>query len=122
MGRGKGSGYGKQGGRGMKGQRRKGGVRLGFEGGQTPLYRRVPKGYSLKKSRFPGELKPLNLDRLQVWLDTGRLDASAPITMKHLYDSGIVGNIDNGVKLLGRVSARGAAWLAIELFWVRVCE
>ena len=104
MGRGKGSGYGKQSGRGMKGQRRLGGVRLGFEGGQTPLYRRVPKQYELKKTRFPGDLLPLNLGRLQLWIDTGRLNPSEVITLKQLHDSGIVGKIKTGVKLLGAVS------------------
>jgi ribosomal protein L15 len=105
VGRGKGSGYGKNSGRGQKGQRRKGGVRLGFEGGQTPVYRRVPKMYFLRKSRFPSALQPLNLGKLQLWLDMGRLDASKTITMKHILDSGIVGKFSTGVKVLARVRA-----------------
>lgn len=109
VGRGKGSGYGKMSGRGMKGQRRLGGVRLGFEGGQTPMHRRVPKRYVLKKSRFPqGKLLPLNLDKLQLWIDMGRLNPAEVITMKHLNDCGVTGKIKYGVKLLARVRHRHA--------------
>jgi large subunit ribosomal protein L15 len=104
VGRGKGSGYGKMSGRGMKGQRRLGGLRVGFEGGQTPLHRRIPKRYVLKKTRFPTvPVQPLNLNRLQLWIDMGRLNPEQTITMKHLYDSGIVGKFQSGVKLLGGV-------------------
>jgi ribosomal protein L15 len=103
VGRGMGSGVGKTSGRGHKGQRRGGGIRLGFEGGQTPLYRRFPKRHVLVKRRFPDKLQPLNVGRLQLWIDNGRLDASKPITLKELHDSRIIGKISSGVKLLANV-------------------
>lgn len=103
-GRGPGSGLGKTAGRGHKGQkaRNNGGIRIGFEGGQTPLYRRLPKrGF---KNKFAAPLDPLNVGRLQQYIEDGRIDASKTITMKQLYDSGIVGKIKHGVKLLGNGS------------------
>ncbi len=110
VGRGPGSGVGKTSGRGHKGQRRGGGIRLGFEGGQTPIYRRFPKRYELQKRRFPDELQPLNLGKLQLWVDIGRLDASKPVTLKEISDSGVVGKVQGGVKLLGGVRT-SACWL-----------
>ena len=75
-GRGPGSGLGKTAGRGHKGQkaRNNGGIRIGFEGGQTPLYRRLPKrGF---KNKFAAPLEPLNVGRLQQYIEDGRIDAS----------------------------------------------
>ena len=76
---------------------------MGFEGGQTPIYKRFPKRHVLQKRRFPGELQPLNLGKLQEWIDMGRLDASKPITIKEIADCGVIGKVEGGVKLLGTV-------------------
>ena len=101
VGRGPGSGRGKTAGRGHKGQksRNNGGIRLGFEGGQTPLYRLLPKrGF---KNKFARPMEPVNLSKLQDWIAQGRIDPRETITMKHLFDSGLVTRIRHGVKLLG---------------------
>ena len=101
VGRGPGSGRGKTAGRGHKGQksRNNGGIRLGFEGGQTPLYRLLPKrGF---KNKFARPMEPLNLNKLQDWIAEGRIDHRRTITMKEMYDSGLVTRIRHGVKLLG---------------------
>lgn len=101
-GRGEGSGMGKTAGRGMKGNtaRSGGAVSLGFEGGQTPLWRRTPKiGYMNKMFQMP--LEVLNVGKLQLWIDQGRIDAGQKITMKTLLDSGIISDCEYGVKLLG---------------------
>ena len=76
-GRGEGSGMGKTAGRGMKGttSRQGGSVPLGFEGGQTPLWRRTPKVGPMPKM-FARPLETLNLDKLQLWVDQGRIDAT----------------------------------------------
>jgi hypothetical protein len=75
-GRGVGSGHGlaRSAGLGTRGQRSHGGgLAITFEGGQSPLWRRTPK-FGVMPKRFRRELEPLNLDRLQLWIDTGRLD------------------------------------------------
>ncbi|XP_073257454.1 large ribosomal subunit protein uL15-like [Porites lutea] len=100
-GRGPGSGRGKTSGRGHKGQgQRNTKPRLGFEGGNTPFYLAVPKhGFKNTKQKF---FSPLNLNRLQFFIDSGRLNPKEPITMYHLWRSGAVGGrIKDGVKLLG---------------------
>ncbi|EMR09857.1 ribosomal protein L15 [Pneumocystis murina B123] len=101
VGRGPSSGKGKTCGRGHKGQKARSGnnrVKPGFEGGQTPLTRLYPKrGFVNVNSK---EFSPLNLQRLQIWINNGRIDAKKPITMKHLYDSNIIHGIKSGVKLL----------------------
>lgn len=103
VGRGIGSSKGKTAGRGHKGQKARsgGGPKPGFEGGQTPLRRRVPKrGFY---NPFTRTYHPLNLDRLQQWIDDSRLDPNQTITMKDLRDSGAVRrHLGDGVKLLGR--------------------
>ncbi|KAI9138192.1 ribosomal protein L18e/L15P, partial [Paraphysoderma sedebokerense] len=102
LGRGEGSGRGGTSGRGHKGQKARTGTgkpRVGFEGGQTPLARRIPKkGF---KNVHGKDYATLNLDRLQWWIDSGRIDPSKPITMKELLDSRAVHNVKDGVKLLG---------------------
>lgn len=93
---------GKTSGRGMKGNtaRSGGAVALGFEGGQTPLWRRTPKiGYMHRMFLRPLEI--VNLDKLQLWIDQGRVDASQRITMRTLLEAGLVSGIEYGVKLLG---------------------
>ncbi len=106
-GRGVGSGHGlaRSAGEGSKGQKSHegGGIPYGFEGGQSPLWRRTPK-YGAMHKMFRKELEPLNLEKLQLWIDTGRIDTSKKITMKTLLDVGILSKIENGVKLLAKVS------------------
>jgi large subunit ribosomal protein L15 len=100
LGRGIGSGLGKTSGRGGKGQTARTGVSLnGFEGGQTPIYRRLPKrGFN---NIFARDLQELNLDRLQQAIDDGRLDAAKPITAQTLVEAGVIRRALDGVRLLG---------------------
>jgi large subunit ribosomal protein L15 len=101
IGRGIGSGKGKQGGRGGKGQTARSGVALGgFEGGQMPLYRRLPKrGFSNFFRRAP---VAVNLGRIQIAIDKGRLDPSQPVTVEALTKAGIVRRAPDGVSLLAK--------------------
>ena len=101
VGRGEGSGKGKTAGRGQKGQKSRSGVSLvGFEGGQMPLYRRVPKrGF---KNLFRRNYEIVNLDRLQKAIDDKKLDASATITAEIMVAAGLVNNNRDGVRLLGK--------------------
>lgn len=101
-GRGEGSGLGRTAGRGIKGTKSRtgGSVALGFEGGQSPLWRRTPKlPYYPHVLRHP--MEPLSLEKLQLWIDTNRLDASKPITMRDLVECGLVHKVEHGIKLLG---------------------
>lgn len=99
-GRGIGSGLGKTAGRGMKGQKSRSGVSLlGFEGGQMPLYRRLPKrGFHQPNRRKYQELTIL---RLQAAIDKGKIDLSNEITEEILKESGVVRRIRDGVRLIG---------------------
>ncbi len=100
IGRGIGSGMGKMGGRGGKGQTARSGVRIGgFEGGQMPLHRRLPKrGFrSMDRRRF----NEIGIDRLQHFIDVGRLDASKPIDAAALAAAGVVRRELDGVRILG---------------------
>lgn len=97
VGRGRGSGCGKTSGRGQKGQRARNSVRLGFEGGQTPLQKRLPKVNHF--DYFAKEFERLSVGRVQRWVDTGRLDAGARITMRELVRSGCVTRVKEGVVL-----------------------
>lgn len=110
-GRGEGSGLGRLAGRGSKGQKSRtgGSVRLGFEGGQSPLWRRTPK-FGYMPAMLANPMEPLNLQKLQLWIDQGRLDASRPITVRELVASGVVSKgIKHGVKLLGKGASKFAA-------------
>jgi len=100
VGRGIGSGKGKTGGRGVKGQKARAGVAIkGFEGGQMPLHRRLPKrGFNKPNAR---ELNEVNLGRIQEALEAGKLDKSAPITVEALVAAGICSKPRDGVKILG---------------------
>ena len=96
VGRGPGSGTGKTAGRGENGQnsRSGGGVRIGFEGGQTPLFRRLPKrGFS--NARFKKVYAVINLD------DLNKFDNGAEVTPEILKDMGLVKNTLDGLKVLG---------------------
>ena len=100
VGRGEGSGKGKTAGRGQKGQKSRSGVSLvGFEGGQMPLYRRVPKrGF---RNLFRKNYEIVNLNRLQRAIDDKKLDVSATITAEIMAAAGLVNNNRDGVRLLG---------------------
>lgn len=101
VGRGIGSGKGKTCGRGVKGQKARTGVALkGFEGGQMPLHRRLPKrGF---KNIFAKDYAVINLGRLQAAITAGQIDARAEITSAVLIASGIVKPARDGVRLLGK--------------------
>lgn len=98
--RGIGSGSGKTGGRGQKGQKSRSGVAVnGFEGGQMPIYRRLPKrGF---KNPFAKEFAVVNLDTIQKAVDAGKLNA-ADINIDALVNAGIIGKQLDGVRLLVR--------------------
>jgi large subunit ribosomal protein L15 len=101
IGRGIGSGKGKTGGRGGKGQTARSGVRIkGFEGGQMPLHRRLPKrGFN---NIFALDLVEINLDRVQQAIDAGKLDISGVVNGEALVKSGALRRERDGVRLLGR--------------------
>ena len=98
--RGIGSGSGKTAGRGQKGQKSRSGVAVnGFEGGQMPIYRRLPKrGF---KNHFAKVFAVVNLDTLQKAIDAGKLKAEE-ITVDSLLSAGIISKKLDGVRLLGR--------------------
>jgi len=100
-GRGIGSGLGKTSGHGHKGQKSRSGVSLkGFEGGQMPLHRRVPKrGFT---NIFRRDFAELNLGRLQTAIDAGKLDAGQPIDAAALRAAGVVNRGRDGVRLLAK--------------------
>ena len=100
VGRGIGSGKGKTAGRGVKGQKARTGVSIkGFEGGQMPLHRRLPKrGFN---NIHAHDLNEVNLGRVQQAVDAGRLDANATVTVEALVKAGIISRARDGVKLLG---------------------
>jgi len=118
VGRGVGSGRGKTSGRGHKGQKARagGGVKLGFEGGQTKLYKRLPKrGFTNK--RFATPMVPLNVGKIQDFIDMGRFphvaadtaaDAMPILTLKDLVDAGITNHttVKHGIKLLSHGTER----------------
>lgn len=101
VGRGIGSGKGKTCGRGVKGQKARTGVSIkGFEGGQMPLSRRLPKrGF---KNIFAKDYAEINLGRLQQAIESGRVDAKKPITCKSLMEAGVVSKARDGVRLIGK--------------------
>jgi large subunit ribosomal protein L15 len=100
VGRGIGSGKGKTAGRGVKGQKARSGVAIhGFEGGQMPLHRRLPKrGFT---NIFRLDLVEVNLGRIQEAIDAGRLDAGKPIDGAALVAAGVIRRAKDGVRLLG---------------------
>lgn len=112
LGRGPGSGLGKTSGRGVKGQKARSGVAIkGFEGGQMPLHRRLPKrGFS---NIFAKKYNELNLGRIQEAVDSGRLDGKKPITVGALKEAGLIRRAKDGVRLLGQGEIKGK--LAFEV-------
>lgn len=101
VGRGIGSGKGKQSGRGGKGQTARSGVRIkGFEGGQMPLHRRLPKrGFN---NIFRVEFAEINLDRLQEAVDAKKIDTGSVVTIEALVKAGVLRRAKAGLRLLGR--------------------
>ena len=113
VGRGIGSGKGKTSGRGGKGQTARTGVALnGFEGGQTPLHRRLPKR-GFDNSMFRPDFSVVNLGRLQQALDTGKLKAEGTLDGAALVASGVLRRQRDGVRLLAKGELRAA--LTIEV-------
>ena len=112
LGRGVGSGLGKTSGKGVKGQKARSGVAIkGFEGGQMPLHRRLPKrGFN---NIFAKKYNELNLGRIQAAVDAGRLDGKKPITVEALQQAGLIRRAKDGVRLLGNGELK--AKLAIEV-------
>ena len=101
VGRGIGSGKGKTAGRGGKGQTARSGVRIkGFEGGQMPLHRRLPKrGFN---NIFRVEFAEINLDRIQQAVDSKLIDVKETVNAESLVKSGVVRRAKGGIRLLGR--------------------
>jgi len=121
VGRGPGSGTGKMGGRGIKGQKSRSGVTIGgFEGGQMPLYMRLPKrGFNM---RNPKKHAVINLGILQKFIDEKKIDAKKDITEDVLIESGLVRRKLDGVRLLAKgeltskvnLTVTGASKSAVE--------
>ena len=102
LGRGIGSGKGKTSARGGKGQTARTGVTLnGFEGGQTPLHRRIPKR-GFRRVEFQPDYHVVNLDRLQAALDAGKLKSGDKIDASVLVQAGLLRRRGDGVRLLAR--------------------
>ena len=121
LGRGPGSGKGKTAGRGMKGQKSRSGVALnGYEGGQMPLYQRLPKRGFKKPNRK--KYSVMNLGLLQKFIDTGKLDDNSEINEDTLISSGLVRRKMDGIRILAKgiitskvnICVTGASKPAIE--------
>ncbi|MBZ0149763.1 MAG: 50S ribosomal protein L15 [Pseudorhodoplanes sp.] len=116
IGRGIGSGCGKTGGRGGKGQTARSGVRIkGFEGGQMPLHRRLPKR-GFKNTAFQIRLTEINVGDVQEAIDAGAIDAKNAIDVDTLVKAGVLRRPKGGVKLLGggeiKTKAEFTVWRA----------
>ncbi|AIJ85549.1 50S ribosomal protein L15 [Brucella melitensis] len=121
VGRGIGSGTGKTGGRGVKGQKSRSGVSInGFEGGQMPIYRRLPKrGFT---NIFAKSFNVVSLGRIQAAIDAGKLDAKAVVSLDSLKAAGVIRRAKDGVRILsdGELKAKvafevaGASKAAVE--------
>ncbi|MGO4569205.1 50S ribosomal protein L15 [Rhizobium sp. 2YAF20] len=121
VGRGIGSGKGKTGGRGVKGQKSRSGVAInGFEGGQMPIYRRLPKrGFN---NIFKSDFVVVSVARLQAAVDAGKLDAKKTVDAAALKAAGVIRRVKDGVRILsdGELKAKltlevaGASKTAVE--------
>jgi large subunit ribosomal protein L15 len=113
IGRGIGSGMGKMGGRGGKGQTARSGVRLGgFEGGQMPLHRRLPKrGFNKRNRKVYNEI---NLGRLQAAIDAKVIDAGKPVDAAALLAAGLIRRTHDGVRLLGEGELKSGVSLTVN--------
>ena len=107
LGRGIGSGLGKTSGKGVKGQKARSGVAInGFEGGQMPLHRRLPKrGFN---NIFRLDYNEVSVARVQAAIDAGRLDGKAAITVEALKAAGVIRRLKDGVRLIGPGEPKGA--------------
>ena len=107
VGRGPGSGTGKTGGRGLKGQKSRSGVAIkGYEGGQMPIYMRLPKrGFNVPK---PKRYAVINLGLLQKFIEAKKIDIGAAVTEDALVSSGLINKKFDGVRILakGKLSAK----------------
>ena len=121
LGRGIGSGSGKPGGRGVKGQKSRSGVSInGFEGGQMPIYRRLPKRGFV--NIFSKDFAEVSLGRLQAAVDAKKLDAKKTVNAEALKEAGVIRRVKDGVRVLsdGELKAKltlevaGASKAAIE--------
>jgi large subunit ribosomal protein L15 len=112
IGRGYGSGKGKTGGRGVKGQKSRTGVAInGFEGGQMPLHRRLPKrGFN---NIFAKSFNVVSIGRVQDAIDAGKLDAKAVVTAEALKAAGVVRRVKDGVRLLADGEIKAAVTFEI---------
>jgi large subunit ribosomal protein L15 len=114
IGRGIGSGMGKTGGRGGKGQTARTGVRIkGFEGGQMPLHRRLPKR-GFRNTSFAVRLNETNLGKVQAAIDAGLIDAKATIDVAAMVKGGLMRRAKGGVKLLGGGELKSKADFAVH--------
>jgi large subunit ribosomal protein L15 len=121
VGRGIGSGKGKTGGRGVKGQKARSGVAInGFEGGQMPIYRRLPKrGFN---NIFASEFATVSVGRIQTAIDAKKLDPKATIDAAALKAAGVIRRLKDGVRILSggeltvkvSIEAAGASKAAVE--------
>jgi len=112
VGRGIGSGKGKTGGRGVKGQTSRTGVAIkGFEGGQMPLHRRLPKrGFN---NIFRLDFNEVSLGRIQEAIDAGKLDAGQPVTAEALVAAGVLRRVKDGVRVLGSGELKAGVTLEV---------
>jgi large subunit ribosomal protein L15 len=114
IGRGIGSGMGKTGGRGGKGQTARSGVRIkGFEGGQMPLHRRLPKR-GFRNTSFAVKLNETNLGKLQAAIDAGLIDTKNPVDVVAMVKGGLMRRARGGVKLLGGGELRSKVDIAVH--------
>ena len=113
VGRGIGSGKGKTAGRGVKGQKSRTGVAIkGFEGGQMPLHRRLPKrGFN---NIFRKSYNVVSVGRVQQAIDAGRLDASAVVDAEALKAAGVLRRVKDGVRLLNDGELTVAVKFSVE--------
>lgn len=121
VGRGIGSGKGKTGGRGVKGQKSRSGVAIkGYEGGQMPIYRRLPKrGFT---NNFAKDFNIVSIARLEQAVEAKKLDAKKPVTVEALIEAGVVRRAKDGVRVLADGEAKskfdlqvaGASKAAVE--------
>ena len=113
VGRGIGTGKGKTSGRGMNGQKSRSGVAIkGFEGGQMPIYRRLPKrGFH---NKFRKHFEIVNLDSLQAAVDAGKLASKKPVDRAALIAIGLVRDNGNGLRLLARGEIKTALTIRVD--------
>jgi large subunit ribosomal protein L15 len=106
VGRGIGSGKGKTCGVGQKGQKARSGVALkGFEGGQMPLYQRLPK-FGFNNTRFATKMNEISLSKLLEAIESKRLDAKKEISEDALVAAGLIGRVKDGVKIIGNAAIK----------------